>query len=301
MINKISEILSLIALLSLCCGCIITNLHLASFGILDYSLFSIQMMYCGTTFIGLLVTSITFSIVATDYLQFDKMSWIDVIINGLTRGIIIGNVFIVITIISSENEALSHWLVTLSLIAMSGKFLQYSCCLDKIYTIDKVFKWINYFVSCIVALVILCNIYDNKNYYNFVAFFIYINTFLYSFRLNHSIRLFDKKRGIKLVNPDFFSTDTTINSTWSCKDNILGLFAIIFSILILISYYVANLYPFVYEKYGGGYKELLKYELKENNSLVGRTIKVTDSHIYILDGEDNIHILKIDDIVKIKK
>lgn len=301
MVKNITEILSLFTVISICCGCVITNIYLSSLGLLDYSLLSIQMLYCGVTFLGLLGTTVLFYFLYSDYLKFEKIALVDTLINGFTRGIIIGNLFIPCSAFWINCDESLYRLQIFSFLFIGLKIIQYSACLEKETLFDRMIKWLSYMYSCALAAYIIYNIYNDDQYFNFVKYFISICFFLFAFRLNYCIRLFDRKKGIKLVNPDCFSTDTSINNAWSIADNICGVFIIAFGIFGLAYYYAINVYPFICEKYGGGYRNLVKYELDNNKEIIGKTLKITDNYMYIIGEDNKLHIFQIEKIKSMTK
>lgn len=148
MVKNITEILSLFTVISICCGCVITNIYLSSLGLLDYSLLSIQMLYCGVTFLGLLGTTVLFYFLYSDYLKFEKIALVDTLINGFTRGIIIGNLFIPCSAFWINCDESLYRLQIFSFLFIGLKIIQYSACLEKETLFDRMIKWLSYMYSC---------------------------------------------------------------------------------------------------------------------------------------------------------
>lgn len=309
--DNILKILGISPFVLIGVGTLILNLYLSQYFISDFNIFQAKSFLTGLTFVSFLIFTFIMLFLWMDLKNVSENSIVKIIGNSIIKTIVISNIlFLFLHKINPQNTYkyfvfnVSEPIVDafcLMPIFFGGSLLfawQYLIGKDKKKNIEwyVMFVWgISIIPTSIFAFLIL---YKNEpKYQQIFNFIIYLSLFVFSYLITARAFEKDRKKNLDIG----YTSQFTGKKEKLIFDGVLVFGILIISFITTIFKYSDNIYPLIPDYIGGGKVEKAQIVEKNGTQLIGEIILKNTDGLFIKTSEDEIIVLKYEDIYKIRR
>lgn len=289
--SDIIKYLSAFAIISGAFGLIIINLYLQKYNLVDFNVIQPQIIYVGFIFILILMFNFLFFFMLLDLENPSKNSLLKITLLTFSKLAILGNTLNYLlntdeinkVFIGQNNSLFTRFFLNGAIIGGTIIYILVFVSYEWIIKDDKrtstkiiyIYPLI-FFTLWSIAGAIYCyfNVPLAKNFYSFE---LYIAFLFYMFFIGIWAKSNDKERGLNTTPVSMFGTDAT---GFKSLDKWFVVVYLIVMMLILITKYSSQIYPYISPYYGGGKPQIVRIVV-EGDTLKGELISQNSSYLFI--------------------
>lgn len=292
-------------------GTLILNLYLSKFHIADFNFFQTKTFLTGASFLLFLIFVLMVIFLGMNMKDISENSFLRIILNSIFKPILLTNVVFIFLQSNESNDIYQYYFFSIPKI-----FIQAICIQPIFLAFIFLYSWPlkhangqkyipEWHIMVIFAIVtILTNVFASlvlyKNdpiYQQIFSYIFFISLSVFSYMLTGWGVGRDREKNI---DTSFISKFTNKREK-TLLDLLLVLGLLLFGFIGLTFMYAKDIYPYFPDYLGGGKVEKTIVVDKEGTQFLGEIILKNTNGLFIKTSEEEIIVLKYDDIFKIRR